>query len=305
MNSMLPLFLLLATVHGLVEFSPFRPGQYWLVRLRPITPSPDDSTSPNRAGWYRQLGWHAAATGILLLVLAGRNLLDPTTRGFPTLSLRFAWPWLILGAMGLHLVIDLATWLLFRLLARSPSPGHYAWAFTLSQATHYLSLYGLGVWAADPHLSSANEWLGTGDWSALLPMLPQLVVSSPPHSLALIAVALPTLFGGAILIRLVLATRLLKLPDQSIKRTAVGDTVEIGVYVGLLERLLTLLFLISGQYSAIGFVLVAKSIARFRDLEDRQFAEYYLVGTLLSLTLATAGYLALQVLAASLPPALL
>jgi hypothetical protein len=136
-------------------------------------------------------------------------------------------------------------------------------------------------------------------------MLPQLVVSSPPHSLALIAVALPTLFGGAILIRLVLATRLLKLPDQSIKRTAVGDTVEIGVYVGLLERLLTLLFLISGQYSAIGFVLVAKSIARFRDLEDRQFAEYYLVGTLLSLTLATAGYLALQVLAASLPPALL
>ncbi|MBE3576508.1 MAG: hypothetical protein IMX00_02280 [Limnochordales bacterium] len=45
----------------------------------------------------------------------------------------------------------------------------------------------------------------------------------------------------------------------------------------------------------------AKSIARFRELEDRQFAEYYLVGTLLSLTLATTGYLALQLLANALP----
>lgn len=36
--------------------------------------------------------------------------------------------------------------------------------------------------------------------------------------------------------------------------------------------------------------LAAKSIARFKELEDRAFAEYYLVGTLMSVAVATGGY---------------
>lgn len=44
-----------------------------------------------------------------------------------------------------------------------------------------------------------------------------------------------------------------------------------------------LMFLSLGQYSAIGLVLTAKSIARYdRIAKDKDFAEYYLLGTLMS-----------------------
>lgn len=78
------------------------------------------------------------------------------------------------------------------------------------------------------------------------------------------------------------------------------DIAQAGVYIGLLERFLTLVFLLGGQYSAVGFIFAAKSIARYRELENRDFAEYYLVGTLLSLSLAVVGYLLLQALGAGM-----
>ncbi len=43
--------------------------------------------------------------------------------------------------------------------------------------------------------------------------------------------------------------------------------------------------------TAIGFVLTAKSIARFKQLEDKDFAERYIVGTLLSVGIALASVL--------------
>ena len=43
------------------------------------------------------------------------------------------------------------------------------------------------------------------------------------------------------------------------------------------------------QYSAVGLVLTAKSIARYdRISKDQSFAEYYLLGTLLSTICAAA-----------------
>ena len=44
-----------------------------------------------------------------------------------------------------------------------------------------------------------------------------------------------------------------------------------------------LIFLALNQYAALGLVLTAKSIARYDKIaKDEQFAEYYLLGTLLS-----------------------
>ena len=44
-----------------------------------------------------------------------------------------------------------------------------------------------------------------------------------------------------------------------------------------------LIFLSLGQYSALGLVLTAKSIARYDKItKDPDFAEYYLLGTLMS-----------------------
>lgn len=55
-----------------------------------------------------------------------------------------------------------------------------------------------------------------------------------------------------------------------------------GKLIGMLERGIILTFGLLGEYGAISFVFVAKSMARFKQLEKRQFAEYYLIGTLLS-----------------------
>lgn len=59
-----------------------------------------------------------------------------------------------------------------------------------------------------------------------------------------------------------------------------------GRVIGLLERVLLYLFILQGQYGAIGFILAAKAFTRFKALDDRPFAEYVLIGTLLSASLA-------------------
>lgn len=64
-----------------------------------------------------------------------------------------------------------------------------------------------------------------------------------------------------------------------------------GGFIGFLERIVILLFLSIGQYSAIGLVLTAKSIARYNKIsENKEFAEYYLLGTLLSTAIAIYSY---------------
>lgn len=60
-----------------------------------------------------------------------------------------------------------------------------------------------------------------------------------------------------------------------------------GAIIGVLERALTLTFVLLGQYTAVALIINAKSIARFPELRHRKFAEYYLVGTLSSMLFAT------------------
>lgn len=62
--------------------------------------------------------------------------------------------------------------------------------------------------------------------------------------------------------------------------------IRSGYLIGVLERIIILTLGLSGQTGAIGFVLAAKSLARFKQMDDRNFAEKYLVGTLLSVFIA-------------------
>ena len=64
------------------------------------------------------------------------------------------------------------------------------------------------------------------------------------------------------------------------------ESAKIGSWIGMLEREIILILGLLGQYGAIGFVLAAKSIARYKQLEEKEFAEKYLVGTLLSALIA-------------------
>lgn len=64
------------------------------------------------------------------------------------------------------------------------------------------------------------------------------------------------------------------------------EGAKIGYWIGVLEREIILMLGLMGQFGAIGFVLTAKSLARFKQLENKSFAEKYLVGTLLSAGIA-------------------
>jgi hypothetical protein len=72
-----------------------------------------------------------------------------------------------------------------------------------------------------------------------------------------------------------------------------------GLIIGYLERLLIYVFIISGQFAGVGFLVAAKSIFRFGELkesENRKQAEYIIIGTFISFLLAIVISLAAQAL---------
>lgn len=75
-------------------------------------------------------------------------------------------------------------------------------------------------------------------------------------------------------------------PDTTEKSRA--DTIELnrGKVIGVIERILFFFFVITGNYASIAFILTAKGITRFKELDNKNFAEYVLIGTLLSSGLA-------------------
>jgi hypothetical protein len=71
---------------------------------------------------------------------------------------------------------------------------------------------------------------------------------------------------------------------------------DISAWIGILERILILIFILAGQFAAIGFLIAAKSIFRFNDTREdgNKKAEYFLLGTLLSFTLAIVAGLVIN-----------
>lgn len=70
-----------------------------------------------------------------------------------------------------------------------------------------------------------------------------------------------------------------------------------GKLIGYIERLLVISLTVIGAYPSIAFIIAAKSIARFKQLDDRNWAEYFLLGTLSSIFLGLVlGIVAQRVL---------
>jgi hypothetical protein len=74
-------------------------------------------------------------------------------------------------------------------------------------------------------------------------------------------------------------------PASAGKHTSSRDYSR-GRVIGTLERVAVYVLVLQGQYEALGLVLAAKGLARFQNLDDREFAEYFLIGTFLSVVLA-------------------
>jgi hypothetical protein len=62
-----------------------------------------------------------------------------------------------------------------------------------------------------------------------------------------------------------------------------------GLYIGWLERFLVLTAVLVKSPAMIGLILTGKSIARLPELKGSRFAEYFLIGTLFSISFALLG----------------
>jgi hypothetical protein len=166
------------------------------------------------------------------------------------------------------------------------SPGDRSWTplpavlFLADQAAHFAVLIiGASVLLlGHPTLSGWHDLVHSLG-GHLLPVghqqAAQIVI------VVLIDLAIINTRGGLFLVGILLAPR--GLVDD-----AEPGPQRVGATIGVLERLVVCVLVLTGQAAAIGFVIAAKTLARFRQLDDRHFAEYYLVGTLASVTLALA-----------------
>lgn len=84
-----------------------------------------------------------------------------------------------------------------------------------------------------------------------------------------------------------------------IQVTSDNEMPNAGKVIGVLERILTLTFIIVSQYSAVGFLIAAKSILRYRNDETLK-TEYVLIGTMLSFGIAVIAGIVINLILTSL-----
>jgi len=188
------------------------------------------------------------------------------------------WSCAVLGGLAalalLHMAID---WLKPRVY---PEKGGTLRSFFLDQGLHLLTLLGF-AWIMGarglPEASSAGQ------------------TSLDPYVRAAL-VAAGFAFngkGGATVVRLVLD----RFPELGDSLREGRGPYATGATIGFLERFILYLLVLLGQWGALGFVIAAKSIARFKELDEKGFADYYLIGTLASvLTAIASGVVTMQLL---------
>lgn len=173
-----------------------------------------------------------------------------------------------------HLLVD---WLKYRL------GGPYELtAFVLDQAVH-LAIVVLAAW----WLAGRPDWLAAinGYWRTSAGAIGWILVSY-----------LVVVVACGWLNRIMLASLL---PDDD--RSPDG-LARAGLYIGWLERFLMFSAFLAQAWAAIGLVLAAKSVFRFDSVRrQREHAEYFVIGTLLSVSEVVAFGLVYNWVASAFP----
>lgn len=197
----------------------------------------------------------------------------------PFMLVVFSWDtvlfaWLIIG--GSHALIDVAK---VQLAKRNSKSIVY---FFADQVSHLLvsAFVVLFMFSGHPILEvvfTLNAVIGEGMTEDILVVTLALFASMRP--------------AGVVVQHILELVR----PDKSDGSLSSDvSTQKAGRWIGVLERVIVVVLTLCGELGAIAFVLAAKSIARFKMLDNREFAEYYLVGTLASIATAILVSLAVQ-----------
>ena len=174
---------------------------------------------------------------------------------------------MVVVAIGVaHLLIDTIT---SRLRHRSVMPEPHR--FLGDQLAHLLVI--LVGWS----LLDASAWTGAPVVTALGGMgrLPWDELTTGAVYVAAFAFAH---VGGNTIVRGVL-------PELELESET--EDLEVGYLIGTLERWIILLLGLAGLWEAVAIVVAVESIARFEELKERAFAEYFIIGTLTSVLVAT------------------
>lgn len=165
------------------------------------------------------------------------------------------WQWALLIALS-HYAIDLAK------LYAGPYFKNKAVPFFIDQLLHILVLYACAY--SNDLIQHTITLFGEMDWVLITALI---FVGSPA------SIIMAKLLEGM--------SDKIELDHKSLPNA--------GKYIGILERLFVLIFIILGRWEAIGLLITAKSVFRFNDLKEsnsRKLTEYILIGTLLSFGLA-------------------
>jgi hypothetical protein len=171
-----------------------------------------------------------------------------------------------------HLLIDLAK----MQLARKFPVCDGSRAYVGDQLLHFFTVC-LAAWLLTPTLSY-------GELSAFL----QNARAIPNRFLAVLVVYVGVVFGGGYLIRVLVRSLADGVKSHSPER-ANEQLQSAGLYIGWLERFLVVTALLLQSPATVGLILTAKSIARYPEFKSERFAEYFLIGTLLSISIALLG----------------
>ncbi len=76
------------------------------------------------------------------------------------------------------------------------------------------------------------------------------------------------------------------LTPKSVDKELDEKEYNAGRIIGMLERIILFALVMLNQFGTIGLIIAAKAFARFKALDKREFAEYVLIGTLLSVGLS-------------------
>ncbi|MGE5604304.1 MAG: DUF3307 domain-containing protein [Bacteroidota bacterium] len=198
----------------------------------------------------------------------------------------YQWPTLIGYAAvmtGIHLAIDL-----FKgLISRIRNPGLNLLAIIMDQILHVITVIVIWTWfdlQANQEIMSFYERIFRVNALVSFTGIADSAVKFIPERFLLgVIVYLYVCLGGSTLI-----DKFLLWLRQ--KEEVFGDqTYRTGKWIGILERLIVLSLILNNALGSVAFILTAKSIARFNELSNRDFAEYYLIGTLSSTMLAIGG----------------
>ena len=174
----------------------------------------------------------------------------------------------------LHLGID---WSKVR-LGRFSKVGDGAALFFGDQAVHFVTV-------------SIAAWLVVRPSAATLMAQARWFQSETEKPLLLLVVYVGVIFGGGHVVRFL--TKPLLKSNMEIIGESTSQLENAGMYIGWLERFVVLTSLVLQSPATVGLILTAKSIARYPELKSVRFAEYFLIGTLLSVTLGILGGLVL------------